>query len=193
MMKFLILACLVLSAVAEPEPQHETVGFTKHLMVLSFPSTPPASSNKRLSMVLPTLPQLSMASSSLSTLDPLSWPPQLSRLWNKWKKGRLSHTPWKKRRLSHTPTPSLMDFNTHTRMDFTIPSLMELIIPLIPLTEFIILARERPRLRLKLTLLSSTLITMATPTPLMATPASLATLATPTPLMLPTPTPTKCH
>merc|ERR1712088_1085538 len=30
-MKFLILACLVLSAVAEPEPQHETVGFTKHL------------------------------------------------------------------------------------------------------------------------------------------------------------------
>merc|ERR1711920_480153 len=30
-MKFLILACLVLSAVAKPEPQHETVGFTKHL------------------------------------------------------------------------------------------------------------------------------------------------------------------
>merc|ERR1712018_725549 len=30
-MKFLILACLVLSAMAEPEPQHETVGFTKHL------------------------------------------------------------------------------------------------------------------------------------------------------------------
>merc|ERR1711944_263703 len=30
-MKFLILACLVLSAMAEPEPQHETIGFTKHL------------------------------------------------------------------------------------------------------------------------------------------------------------------
>merc|ERR1712242_397229 len=30
-MKFLILACLVLSALAKPEPQHETVGFTKHL------------------------------------------------------------------------------------------------------------------------------------------------------------------
>merc|ERR1719225_1293586 len=128
MMKFLILACLVLSAVAEPEPQHETVGFTKHLMVLSFPSTPPASSNKRLSMALPTPPQLLIASSSLSTL-----------------------------------------------MDFTIPSLMDLIIPL---TEFIILARERPRPRLELMPVSSTLITMV-PLLLLATPSLMATPITP--------------
>merc|ERR1712223_1254 len=30
-MKFLIVACLILSAVAKPKPQHETVGFTKYL------------------------------------------------------------------------------------------------------------------------------------------------------------------
>merc|ERR1712223_1649320 len=30
-MKFLIIACLALSAVAEPEPQHDTYGFVKHL------------------------------------------------------------------------------------------------------------------------------------------------------------------
>merc|ERR1711944_308599 len=36
-MKFLILACLVLSAMAEPEPQHETDGFTKHLNGAAVP------------------------------------------------------------------------------------------------------------------------------------------------------------
>jgi len=30
-MKFLIIACLALSAVAEPEPQHQTSGFVRHL------------------------------------------------------------------------------------------------------------------------------------------------------------------
>merc|ERR1712223_1726440 len=30
-MKFLIIACLALSAMAEPEPQHDTYGFVKHL------------------------------------------------------------------------------------------------------------------------------------------------------------------
>merc|ERR1711997_138849 len=172
-MKFLILACIVLSAVAEPEPQHETVGFTKHLNGAVVPVDTTSVLQQKA---------LHGAAHATAAVNGFKFPfyvrPAVAPVVKAVEPTIKAEEPVKVAPYTYPFTYGLQyPYGLHPLHD----SLMELIIPLIPLTEFIILARERPRPRLKLILLSSTLITMATPTPLMATP---------TPLMLPTPTPT---